>query len=134
MGAGDLARHYDLDVGDQCVAGRHPGELGVGQAQNPAFGLLGSDELGRPHRLWPQLAPMPQVRHGLAARLQADAAANPGRRHVLRAELRVVVLQLLWRRLDVRKLQHWILPVESVGTAHEEYRRSSLALGLYGEK
>ena len=87
-----------------------PEQLGVGQAQNPAFGLLGTDELGRPHRLRPQLAPVPQVRHGLAARLEADAAADPGRRHVLRAELRVVVLQLFWRRLDVRKLQHWILP------------------------
>jgi hypothetical protein len=28
-----------------------PDSLGVGQAQNPAFGLLGADQLGRPHRL-----------------------------------------------------------------------------------
>jgi putative transposase len=63
----------------------------------------------RPHRLWSQIPPAPQVRHGLAPRLDADAAADPGRRHVLRAELRVVVLQLFFRRFDVRKLQHWVL-------------------------
>jgi hypothetical protein len=44
------ARHHDLDVGDERVAG-HPGQFRIGQAQNPAFGLLGADQLGRPHRL-----------------------------------------------------------------------------------
>src|SRR6202043_2538310 len=67
----------------------------------------GSDQLGRPHRLWPQIAPVPQVWHGLALRLDADAAADPGRRHVLGAQLLVIALQLFLRRLDVRKLQHW---------------------------
>ena len=106
MRPGNLARHHDLDVGDQRVAG-DPGQVGVGQAQNPAFGLRGADQLGRPHRLRPQIPPVPQVGHGLAPRLDADAAADPGRRHMLRAQLRVVVLQLFWRRLDVGKLQHW---------------------------
>jgi hypothetical protein len=58
VGPGNLARHHDLDVGDQRVAG-YPGQLGVGQAQNPAFGLLGADQFGRPYRLRAQLAPMP---------------------------------------------------------------------------
>src|SRR6516165_9593120 len=111
MGPSNLAWHHDLDVGDQCVAGRHPGQLGVGQAQNSAFGLLGTNELGRPHRLWSQIAPVPQVRHGLAPRLKADAAADPGRRHMLRAELRIVILQLFFGRFDVRKLQHRVLPL-----------------------
>jgi hypothetical protein len=47
MCPGDLARHHDLDVGDERVA-RCPIQVGVGQAQNPAFGLLGSDQLGGP--------------------------------------------------------------------------------------
>src|SRR5690349_11719621 len=84
-----------------------PNQFGVGQAQNPALGLLGADQLGRPHRLGPQIPPAPQVGHGLTLRFDADAAADPGWRNVLRAQLRVVVLQLFLRRLDVRKLQHW---------------------------
>jgi hypothetical protein len=106
MGAGNLARHHDLDVGDERVAG-YPGQVGVGQAQNPAFGLLGTDQFGRPHCLRSQFPPAPQVWHGFAPRRDADATANPGRRHLLRAQLRVVVLQLFLLRLDVRKLQHW---------------------------
>jgi hypothetical protein len=43
--------------------------------------------------LRPQIAPAPQVWHRLAPRLDADAAADPGRCHVLRAQLRIVVLQ-----------------------------------------
>ena len=35
MRAGNLARYHDLDVGDERVAG-HPGQVGVGEAQNPA--------------------------------------------------------------------------------------------------
>jgi hypothetical protein len=65
-----------------------PGSLGLG--------LLGTDQFGRPHRLWSQVPPVPQVWHRLAPRLNADAAADPGRRHVLRLQLRVVVLQLFW--------------------------------------
>jgi hypothetical protein len=110
MGPGNLSGHHDLDIGHQRVAGRRAGQFGVGQAQNPALGLLGADELGGAHRLWSEIAPMPQVRHGLALRLAADAAADPGRRYMLRGELSVVVLQLFLRRFDVRKLQHWILP------------------------
>ena len=71
-------------------------QVGVGQAQNPAFGLLGSDQFGGPHSLRPQISPAPQVGHGLAARLDADAAADPGRRYMLCAQLRIVVLQLFW--------------------------------------
>jgi hypothetical protein len=105
MGAGNLARHHDLDVGDERVAGRTR-QFGAGQAQDPAFGLRGTDQLGRSHGLWPQISPMPQVRHGLAARLDADAAADPGRGDVLRAELRVMILQLFLRGLDVRNFQY----------------------------
>jgi hypothetical protein len=47
MRPGNLTRHHDLDVGDERVA-RCLGKVGVGQAQNPAFGLLGSDQLGGP--------------------------------------------------------------------------------------
>jgi hypothetical protein len=43
---------------------------------------------------------------GFALRLDADAAADPGRRHMLRVEPRVIVQQLFFRRVDVRKLQH----------------------------
>ena len=95
-GAGDLARHHDLDVGDERIAG-DPGELRVGQAQNPAFGLPGPDKFGRPHRLRPQIAPMPQIRYPLALRFAADAAADPGRRDVLRPQLRVIGVELLRR-------------------------------------
>ena len=42
VGPGNLARHHDLDVGDERVAG-DPGQFGVGQAQYPAFGLRGAD-------------------------------------------------------------------------------------------
>ena len=45
------------------------GGISIGQAQNPAFDLLGADELGGPHRLRPQIAPSPPVRHRLAPRL-----------------------------------------------------------------
>src|SRR5689334_1935403 len=106
MGPGNLARHHDLDVGNQRVAG-DPGKTGVAEPQYPAFGLRGTDQLGRPHRLRLQIPPMPQVWHRRAVRLDTDAAADPGRRQVLRAQSVVVVLQLLLRRLDVRKLQHW---------------------------
>src|SRR3989454_541139 len=107
MGAGDLAGHHDLEIGHQRVARRHARQLGVGQAKHPSFGLLGPDELGCPHRLGTQIAPTPYVWHGLAPGLDADAAADPGRRHVLRSELRVVVPQFLGRRLDVGEFQHW---------------------------
>src|SRR5260370_40305544 len=106
VGAGNLPRHDDLDVGNEGVAG-YPGQFGVGQAQYPALGLLSTDQFGRPHRLWSQIPPVPKVWHSIAARLDADAATDPRRRHVLRLQLRVVVLQLFLRRLDVRKLQHW---------------------------
>src|SRR6202035_1188528 len=93
MGPGNLARHHDLDVGHERGAG-YPGQVGVAEAQNPAFGLRGTDQLGRPPRLRAQIPPAPQVGHGLAPRLDADAAADLGRRYVLRLQLRVVVLQL----------------------------------------
>jgi hypothetical protein len=100
MGPSNLAWHnHLLDVGDQRVAGRHPGNLGVSQAQNPAFSLLGTYELDRLYRLKSQILPAPQVRHGLAPRLDADAAADPGWRHMLRAELRVVALQLFFPKI-----------------------------------
>ena len=102
---GNLTRHDDLDVRDQRVAG-DPGQFRVRQTQHPAFGLRGPHQLGRAHRLRPQILPMPHERHRLALRLDADAAADPGGGDVLGAQLRVVVLQLFWRRLDVRKLQH----------------------------
>jgi hypothetical protein len=104
-GPGNLPRHDDLDVRDQRVAG-YARQFGVGQPQNPAFGLRGPYQFGRPHCLRPQIPPVPDVGHGLAARLDADAAADPGRRDVLRAQLRVIILQLFWRRLDIRKFQH----------------------------
>jgi len=67
-----------------------PGSLGLGQAQYPALRLLGTDQFGCPHRLGSQIPPAPQVGHGLAPGLNADAAADPGRRHLLRLQLRVV--------------------------------------------
>ena len=106
VGPGNLARHHDLDVGDERVTG-HPRQLGVGQAQNTALGLLSAHELGRSHRLRAQITPVPQERYGLASGLDADAAADPGRRYVLRAQLHIIVLQHFLRRLDIRKLEHW---------------------------
>jgi hypothetical protein len=58
---------------------------------------------GRPHRPWLQTAPAPQVRHCLASRLDTDANADPGRLHVLRAERRVIILQLF---LPAKRLHH----------------------------
>ena len=58
MRPGDLARHHDLDVGDERYAG-WSWQVGVGQAQNPAFSLLGANQLGGPHGLRPQIAPTP---------------------------------------------------------------------------
>src|SRR5580693_4922261 len=111
MRSSDLARHHDLNVGDQRVAG-YAGQLGVGKAQHPALRLRGAYQLGRPHRLRPQIAPVPEEWHRLALRLDTDAAADPGRCDVLRAQLRVVAIQLFRRGLDVGKLQHLkILPL-----------------------
>src|SRR5438132_9097817 len=73
-------------------------------AEHAALGRLGADELRRPHRLGTQVAPVPHPRHGLALGLAGDTAADPGGRDVLGSELRVVVLQFGFRRLDVREL------------------------------
>src|SRR5262249_25123885 len=102
----NLARLYDLDVGHERVAG-DPGKLGVGEAQDPAFGLRGTYQFGGPHRLRAQVAPVPEIRHGSALRLDAYAAANPSWRHMLRAQLLVIAVQFFLRRLDIRELQHW---------------------------
>jgi len=83
MSARDLARHHDLDVGDERVARRGARQLRIRQPEHPAFGLLGADELGRAHRLRAQVAPVPHERDGLALGLERDTATQPRGRHVL---------------------------------------------------
>src|SRR5262249_59086758 len=80
------------------------------QPEHAALGLLGTDELRRPHRLGTQVAPVPHPRHGLALGLPGDTAPDPGRRDVLGSELRVVVLQFGFRRLDVGELHRQSSP------------------------
>src|SRR5947208_11736730 len=59
-------------------------------------------------------APVPHPRHGLALGLAGDTAADPGGRDVLGSELRVVVLQFGFRRLDVRELHRQSSPAPPV--------------------
>ena len=68
------------------------GKLSKHLPEGTPFGLVGADELGRPHGLGTQVAPVPHIGHRLAGGLDADAAADPCGRDGLRAELRVEVL------------------------------------------
>src|SRR6516165_4881997 len=77
-----------------------PDSLGLVRRRTRRSACWVPTQLGRPHCLWSQIPPAPEVWRRLALRLDADAAADPGGRHVLRLQLRVVVLQLFLRRLD----------------------------------
>src|SRR4029453_7521531 len=87
-----------------------PGRGGVVRRGHGALGLPGAGEPRRPHRLGTQVAPVPHPRHGLALGLTGDTTPDPGGRDVLGSELRVVVLQFGFRRLDVGELHRQSSP------------------------
>src|SRR5438874_9663711 len=108
VGAGDLARPYDLDVCDERFCSAAGGQkAGVLAADHPSLRLLRADELEGAESLRAHILPAPAERKDLAVRLGAAAAlVRPQWRHIERFEVLVVALENVFRRLDARPLQH----------------------------